>query len=184
MVEPALTRLVKAKTDTVFIQLLRYTLVGGQAFAVDFGVLYFLTKYMHIYYLHSAALAFLCGLTTNYVLSVWWVFPNRTFQSKLAEYSIFALLGVLGLGLNHILMSVLTEQIRFHYLFSKIVATGVVFVWNFGSRKLILFHYPPPIRALSATALPNSPEEATIAAATGGAPVFVQSLEPINQRGV
>jgi putative flippase GtrA len=136
-----LETLLKQKTDSTLIQLLRYALVGGLAFVVDFASLYFLTEYLGLYYLHSAALAFCLGLTTNYLLSVLWVFQKRTFQNRFVEYTIFALLGVFGLCLNHGLMYFFTEQVHIHYLSSKIFATGLVFLWNFGSRKIILFHF-------------------------------------------
>ena len=131
-----LDKLVKHQTDNTLIQLLGYAFVGGLAFAVDFVSLYVLTDWLGVYYLRSAALAFLLGLTTNYLLSVFWVFQKRTFQNRLVEYLIFGVLGVLGLALNQGLMYFLTEDVRCHYLFSKVVATGLVFVWNFGNRKL------------------------------------------------
>ena len=155
MLSPKLDSLVKQRTDNTLIQLLRYAFVGGLAFVVDFGSLYALTDYLGIYYLHSAALAFLLGLTTNYLLSVFWVFQKRSFQNRFVEYMIFGLLGVLGLVLNQGLMYFLTEDLCCHYLFSKMMATGLVFLWNFGSRKLILFHYAPP--CVSAVLLPGAP---------------------------
>src|SRR5262245_24703728 len=114
-----LEKLLKQKTDNTLVQLLRYGVVGGLAFVVDFGALYVLTEHLRLYYMHSAALAFLAGLTTNYLLSVLWVFQKRTFQNRFVEYGIFGLLGVLGLGLNQVLIYSLTEYIGFHYLFSK-----------------------------------------------------------------
>jgi putative flippase GtrA len=138
-----LAKLLKRPTDNALVQLLRYTVVGGVAFVIDIGSLYALTEYAGVYYLQSAALAFLLGLTTNYLLSIRWVFSNRTLQNKSIEYGIFALLGVAGLGLNHGLIYFLTERAGFHYLFSKVVATGAVFLWNFGSRKLTLFNSRP-----------------------------------------
>jgi len=162
-----LDKLVKHQTDNTLIQLLRYAFVGGLAFAVDFVSLYVLTDWLGVYYLRSAALAFLLGLTTNYLLSVFWVFQKRTFQNRLVEYLIFGVLGVLGLALNQGLMYFLTEDVRCHYLFSKVVATGLVFVWNFGSRKLILFHYAPPGNpCASEVLLPGSPLVDNVSATT------------------
>jgi putative flippase GtrA len=135
-----LARLVGNKTDNTLIQVLRFVLVGGLAFAVDFSSLYVLTEYMRLYYLHSAALAFFLGLTTNYLLTVAWVFQKRTFQNRFVEFVIFALLGVLDLGLNQIMICVLTEHACCYYLFSKAIATGLILPWNFGTRKLILFN--------------------------------------------
>ena len=37
-----------------------------------------------------------------------------------------------------------TEKARLHYTVSKLVTTGIVFMWNFGSRKLLLFRRNGP----------------------------------------
>lgn len=120
-------------------EFLRYLFVGGLAFLVDFGSLYLLTEYGNLHYLLSAAFAFLLGLSTNYFLSVRYVFVNRTVKSKAAEFSLFAMIGLVGLALNHGLIWAFTEKIALHYLVSKIIATIVVFLWNFFARKTALF---------------------------------------------
>ncbi len=165
MLSLGFARLLKNKTDSTLIQLLRYAFVGGLAFVVDFCTLYALTEYARIYYMHSAALAFLVGLTTNYLISIVWVFQKRTFENRLAEYGIFGLLGVLGLGLNQLLIYVLTEHVGCHYLFSKATATALVFLWNFGSRKLVLFHYVPAPTASAGRATAGGPADSAPAEA-------------------
>lgn len=135
MIEKILTY----KTDNSFIQLFRYTLVGGLAFIVDFGLLFIFTDIFRIYYLISAALAFLSGLTTNYILSIVWVFNKRRLRNKSFEFGIFALIGFIGLGFNELFIWFFTEQFHSHYLLSKIFSTGFVYLWNFSARKFMLF---------------------------------------------
>jgi putative flippase GtrA len=113
--------------------------VGGLAFLVDFGTLYALTAGLHIYYLTSAALSFILGLSCNYALSRIWVFDQRTLQNITLEYVIFTAIGLIGLGLNQVGMWVLTEQLHLHYLLTKIGTTAPVFLWNFCARKYVLF---------------------------------------------
>lgn len=132
------TVLTSAKDDTLS-QLTRYTVVGGLAFSVDFGLLFVLTHFFHIHYLVSAAMAFLFGLSVNYFLSISWVFGKRSVGNRWVEFLVFALIGVAGLGLNEVFMWVFTEFARFHYLISKIGSTVFVYLWNFFARKLTLF---------------------------------------------
>lgn len=134
-----LNELLFSKTDNTLIQLFRYTFVGGFAFIIDFGSLFILTEFFHVYYLISAAIAFLLGLTTNYFLSILWVFDKRTVQSRWIEFCIFGFIGLIGLGLNELIIWFFTEKIRFHYLISKIISTIIVYCWNFFARKLTLF---------------------------------------------
>jgi putative flippase GtrA len=126
-------------TDNVVVQFCRYTLVGGVALVVDFGALWLLKELAGWHYLWAAALAFILGVVTNYAISVTWVFGRRAVEDRRLEFVIFALLGVLGLGINELLMLTLTQIGGLHYLVSKGVSTGVTFVWNFGSRKALLF---------------------------------------------
>lgn len=126
-------------TNNTWIQFFRATFVGGIAFVVDFSVLYILTDIMGIYYLYSAAIAFLFGLMTNYLLSISWVFQKRTCSKESLELLLFALVGIFGLGWNELLMWLFTEKLSSHYLFSKVLATIFVYLWNFTMRKFLLF---------------------------------------------
>ena len=127
------------KTNSTRIQLLRYTFVGGAAFALDFSVLVLLTELFGVHYLVSAGAGFLMGLLANYVMSVAWVFQNRVYEDRRKEFALFALIGVVGLGLNELFLYLFTDLAGFHYIYSKIMTTGLVYFWNFGARKLALF---------------------------------------------
>ena len=131
--------LFKNRTNNTFIQLFRYTFVGGIAFVFDFGTLFVLTEYGNVYYLTSAAVAFLIGVTINYFLSIAWVFHRRSVVSRQVEFYVFMGIGIAGLGLNEFFIWFFTEIIQFHYLYSKIVSTFFVYLWNFSIRKFTLF---------------------------------------------
>ncbi len=126
-------------SNSVKVQLFRYAFVGAAAFAVDFTSLWALTELLNVHYLVSAAVSFAAGLATNYLLSVAWVFRNRTIGSRSIEFGAFALIGIAGLALNELLIWALTEHWLFHYLVSKIVSTIIVFFLNFFARKYLLF---------------------------------------------
>jgi putative flippase GtrA len=134
-----LRRLLAGTEDALLIQFFRYVLVGGLAFVVDFGGLYVLTEHAGLHYLTANALAFLLGLTTNYLLSVTWVFSRRTLDSRGREFAIFAAVGIVGLGINELVMWLLTDHAGAHYMVSKLAATAVGLLWNFGGRKALLF---------------------------------------------
>jgi len=127
------------KSDKTSIQLFKYFFVGGIAYTVDFGSLFILTDLVKIHYLISAAIAFTLGLITNYSLSIIWVFSKRTVANKRLEFILFSIIGLVGLGLNEVIIWFFTEWVHFHYLISKVFSTVVVFFWNFFARKKILF---------------------------------------------
>lgn len=138
-VKVILKDLLETPTESTLVQFFRYTVVGGVAFVVDFGLLYLLTHYGGVYYLTSASLAFVVGLVINYTFSVLWVFSHRVVNNRWVEFGLFALVGVLGLGLNDLSMWLLTSVAGLYYLYSKLITTALVFVWNFAIRKVSLF---------------------------------------------
>lgn len=130
---------LREDTQSVFVQLFRYTLVGGTAFLLDFSALFLMTRFLGIHYLMSAALAFTLGVVTNYLLSITWVFSIHRLENRVAEFGIFALIGVVGLALNEIFMWFFTERVGLYYLLSKIGAAFFVYLWNFLARRFLLF---------------------------------------------
>ena len=133
-----LEKLLKSQ-DTLF-QLIRYGFVGGVAFVADYGSLYAFTEWLGIQYLVSAALAFIIGLTVNYILSNLIVFSTHRLNNRWLEFVIFAIIGVIGLGLNELIMYCACELIGLHYMIAKLISTALVFFWNFFARKLTLFY--------------------------------------------
>lgn len=136
---PRLETLLKGKPGTLVGQLLRYGVVGGISFIVDYGSLWLLTEKAGLPYLWSAAIAFILGLTCNYFLSTFWVFGESKIKNAWMEFAAFALIGVIGLGLNELIMYAFTEGVGFHYMISKIVSTVIVFFWNFLARRFLIF---------------------------------------------
>ena len=120
-------------------QICRYAIVGGIAFIIDWTALYCLTEFGQMHYLASAAAAFIVGVTTNYLLSLIWVFAVRAVADCRIEFAVFAGIGMIGLGLNELLIWFFTERLAVYYMVSKLLAAGLVFFWNFYARKVILF---------------------------------------------
>jgi putative flippase GtrA len=120
-------------------QLYRYAFVGGIAFCFDFGTLFVLSRFLGVHYMISAVIAFIIGLAVNYALSTTFVFAKRSVGNEGIAFLIFALIGVAGLGLNELFIWLFTEIAGFHYLWSKVVSTAFVYLWNFFARKYSLF---------------------------------------------
>lgn len=117
----------------------RYVLVGGIAFIFDTSTLFSLTQFLKVNYLISAPVGFIVGTAVNYVLSRKWVFERRRLTSTPAEMTVFTLIGVVGLGLNEVILWVFQAKLGIFYLFAKGVSGVVVLGWNFGARKITLF---------------------------------------------
>ncbi len=117
-------------------QILKFGVVGGIAFVIDYGILFLLAKVIGLNELISAAISFIISLTFNYFLSTKWVFEAKKQTPK--EVIIFVLLSVVGLGINELLIYLGTKKLGIDVMIVKLFATAIVMVYNFITRKLII----------------------------------------------
>ncbi len=128
----------------------RYAVVGGLSFLADFGTL---TLFEEVVFSQeenwqifvSTAAGFVVGLVMNYILSLVFVFrseDNRSSGKSVGEFIVFALVGVVGLGITEGLMHLGVNILHFHYMITKIVTAGIVLVWNYLGRKILVFNRP------------------------------------------
>jgi putative flippase GtrA len=118
---------------------MRYLAVSALALAVDFGTYVSLIRLAGMHYLVAAPIGFVLGLAVSYTLSITWVFRKRRLADSRMEFTIFAVLGIAGVVLNQLIIYGGVEWAGLSYEVAKIASAGVVFFFNFVSRKLLLF---------------------------------------------
>lgn len=123
---------------TLWMQLMKFGIVGAICFAVDWGLLVFLTECVGLHYLLSGVFSFSVSVIANYTLSRRFVFLMGNRGDTQKEFLAFVVLSVIGLIINEAVLFLLVEWIQFYYMFSKIVAAAIVMVYNFVTRKLLL----------------------------------------------
>jgi len=139
-VRETLSAILKDPSGKLWVQILRYLLCGGVAFMVDALLLTLLTElFGKQLLLLWTGISFALGLLVTYLLSIFWVFDNRSLDNRTAELTIFTAIGVVGLCLTELLMHLLSERAGLHYLIAKCITTVIVFFWNFTAKKTLLF---------------------------------------------
>ena len=131
--------LFRDKASGSLVQAFRYGVASVISLACDFGGLWLLTEKAHIHYLVSAVISYGTGMIVNYALSVLWVFPSRKLKSRALEFGAFVAIGIAGMGINELLLWLLTDVLRLYYLVSRGVSAVVGFAWKFVARKVALF---------------------------------------------
>ena len=138
----------KEKLKPLIKEFARYLIVGGTAALVDWSTLYLTYNYVFANsgdwrLTLATAVGFTAGLIYNYILSLVWVFKSAKERNKgktLGAFLIFVVIGVIGLLLTiggmELGCSLVGEQ---NYMYVKIFVTGIVLIWNYAARKLLIF---------------------------------------------
>lgn len=113
-----------------------FCIVGAITFVIDYGLLYLLTEYLHCNYLLSSAVAFTIAVIINYFLCKKFVFQVQNKSKK--AFLLFVFTSIIGLGINQLCMWFLVEFLFWHYLLAKILATAIVTLWNYATKKKVL----------------------------------------------
>lgn len=125
-------------------QFLSYFAVGGISALVEWVVFYLLGKLFGMPYLPATALAFVFSTTANWFLGRTFTFRNSNLGKKKAR-EILQVFGVSGIGLlgnlalMYLFVTVLGMNTELLKTLAKILATGIVFIWNYLSRKLWIY---------------------------------------------
>lgn len=119
-------------------QIAGFGVVGVLAFLIDYGVMILLTEVFGVNYLVSTTISFIVSLIFNYLMSMRFVFAHKQGMSRGREFVLFVVFSVIGLGINNLVMWAGVSWLGFDYRLVKFVATAIVMVWNFVTRKLFL----------------------------------------------
>ncbi|NLV90763.1 MAG: GtrA family protein [Tenericutes bacterium] len=118
-------------------QILKFGLIGAIAFVIDYSILYLLTEVIGLHFLISQVVSFSISFVFNYYFSVVWVFEAGK-ERNAKEKSLFLSGALIGLGINEVILYLLSHIGNVHYMISKLIATFIVMIWNFITRKYLL----------------------------------------------
>ncbi len=115
-----------------------YLIVGGLATLTEWILFYFMNISLNIHYIVATTIAYIISTLVNWIAGRILVFKESK-NSLANEILVIYIVGILGLLMNILIMWFLVSILSFNGMMSKIVATGIVFVWNFIIRKLVIY---------------------------------------------
>lgn len=123
------------------VQALRYGVAAFGGFAADYAVLLALKEWVGLHYLVAVPLAFVAGIAVNYLIGVLFVFRRgRLTLGK--ELMLFVLISLLALVVTEGSMLLFTGLLRVDYRISRVISGGVTYLFNFFSRRMLLYRIP------------------------------------------
>ena len=120
-------------------QLLKYQSTAIICGAVDYGLLIVFIELLGMNYLAATFIALLCAMIVQYGLNTRFVFDTSN-EHHVRKFIGYAILGVIGIGMNTLIVYLCVNHLGFHYLPGKICSSIIVGFYNFISRKLYLEH--------------------------------------------
>ena len=126
-------------------QFISYFFVGGVAAIVEWVMFFIFANVLQINYFVSTVIAFIFSTTANWILGRITTFKdNNTYKDKKAKEAFLVfIVSAIGLLFNLIHMYLFVTVMGFDSSLGKtlrkIAATGIVFIWNFLIRKLVIY---------------------------------------------
>ena len=109
---------------------LKFGVVGGSGVFVDFGVTWLLKERLKLNAYLANSAGFTCAVISNFVLNRIWTFENHDPHVAM-QFGKFSAIAAVGLGMNNGIIYLLTERFKTNFYVAKLIATGVVMIWNF-----------------------------------------------------
>jgi len=125
--------------DRLFLlKFLKFCVVGFSGMVIDFSTTWLLKEKAKVNKYIANSTGFILAATSNYIWNRIWTFQSE--NSRIAvEYFSFILISVAGLGINNLVIYLLNDRLKINFYLSKLLAIGVVTVWNFLMNFIITF---------------------------------------------
>lgn len=114
----------------LILKFLKFCIVGFSGMVVDFGFTWLCKEKFKWNKYVSNSIGFVLAATNNYIWNRWWTFQSNNANIPI-EYGKFLVISVIGLGLNNLVIYLLHEKLKLNFYLAKLIAIGVVTVWNF-----------------------------------------------------
>lgn len=126
-------------TSCLEFKVVRYFFVGGAAAVVDVSLFYIFARILGYHYLLVGAGAFTVAALVNYFLSIRYVFVSGARFHGNKEFAWVYVISTMGLLLNQIILYIGVDALQQDMMLSKFAAIGLVFGWNYLTRKHFVF---------------------------------------------
>ncbi|HRF96645.1 MAG TPA: GtrA family protein [Aggregatilineales bacterium] len=133
------------KKRTEYGRMLRFMMVGLSGTLVDFALLTFFKEVIGLATLIANSISFCGGLINNFTWNRLWTFADSQNSSLITQFLKFGSVSVIGLLLNNLIVLALEAPFgglfgTVAYLPAKVIATGIVFLWNFSANRYWTFN--------------------------------------------
>ncbi|MEZ4919966.1 MAG: GtrA family protein [Saprospiraceae bacterium] len=117
---------------------IKFGIVGFSGVFIDFGITWLMRDKLRLNQYISNSTGFMCAVVSNYILNRIWTFESQD-PAVAVQFSKFLLISLVGLAINNSIIYLLNERFKIKFYVAKLIATGIVTIWNFGANLLFTF---------------------------------------------
>lgn len=132
----------------------KFAFVGALGAVTDFTILIALVEFASLLPVVAGGFGFTAAVLQNFFLNRLWTFPESRIHNTRRQIAKFAIVSIVGLGINLIGIGLLDQSLRpfwidfvsspdlgfrISYIFAKLVSVGIVLFWNFAANRLWTF---------------------------------------------
>ena len=128
----------KVKNNKLLMQIIKFIIVGGISTIIDYIIFFILHDFLNWNTIISNIIGFTVFVIYNYIASIKWVFDVNKDNDPKKQFIIYIILSIIGLLINTAIVYFCVDIIKFYSLISKVIATAIVMVFNFITRKMFL----------------------------------------------
>lgn len=130
-------------------QFIKFTIVGGAATAIDWAAFFVVREALtsilpiklQIIKQIAKAITFILSASFSFSFNRRWTFRS---QGKISHESVkFLVVSLGGLAINSVIFFIVTSELKLYDIFGLIIATAIVFFWNFIMNKKWTFKVRP-----------------------------------------
>jgi len=120
-----------------FLSFMKFGITGLSGMVLDFSVTWFFKEVLFINKFLANGIGFTAAVISNYMINRTWTFQSKAEMGR--QFAGFATVSVIGLLLNTLIVYVFNHLLLLNFYLSKVIAVGLVFIWNFSINYFFVF---------------------------------------------
>lgn len=124
--------------EGIIYKLIKFSAVGFSGLLMDFSLTYLLKEKFNINKYLANSAGFTLAASSNYYFNKIWTFENTSLNIT-EQYTSFFVIALIGLFITNSMIYLLNHKLQWGFYFSKLIAIGLVIIWNFTMNYLYTF---------------------------------------------
>ncbi|MBV9159840.1 MAG: GtrA family protein [Candidatus Kaiserbacteria bacterium] len=123
-----------------FLRFVRYNVVNVITFALDLAIIFILTQFLHVFYLISVVIGFICEVVTMFLINRKWTFGKDVALTRMGYTALVASVSLI------IITTITYVGVHFfdlYYLLARLFAGAFAALWSYFGDSHFTFNVPP-----------------------------------------